>query len=195
MHAEGTEDDKSIRADVGIYIKNRLMLTVEVKHTHRTDPVSRGDVPFVEVDAEHVIRTVTTSLDTTDVIVLKCEATNKKKVCTEYCAYYNTLYEYYVEELYECSNPDRRSCSGAVPFKGKALCALCKFGTINGSHSHCYVCSMALKDENGGTNRAEALLSERWEKMKRWGLVYVPDNDGEDMWVKGLDGECIVRVN
>ena len=192
MHAEGTEDGKLIRADVCIYIKDRLMLTVEVRHTHRTDPASRGDVPFVEVDAEHVVRTITNSLDTKDTIVLNCEGTNMKKWCTASCDDYDSLYYDYVEELYEIPHDNR---SGSVPFKGKSLCALCRFGTIQGSYSHCYVCYMALKDKGKGTKKADSLLSERWKTMKRMGLVYVSRDDDAKMCVKGLDGGYILELN
>jgi hypothetical protein len=166
------------------------MLTVEVKHTHQTDPVSRGDVPFVEVNADHVVRKITNSLGNTETIVLKCEATNKTKLCTNFCAWYDDMYEHYYETLYE--EYRHRSYNGVLWFKGRRLCTLCKFGALSGSYNVCYVCSVALNDERKGTNKAEPLLNERWEKMKQTGLVHVADDGG---WVKGITGGKIVEVS
>jgi hypothetical protein len=185
----------AIRADVAVYVGSRLMLTVEVKHTHATDAASRDGVKFVEVDAKHAIDAIQSAKADDRVITLICSATNAKP-CEAFCEGYEDLFRNYCEELYEsCSWNEKRNHQprSPIPFQGKMLCGICHYDYVLSSYSTCYPCSMALKDERNNTNKALPLLEKRWRKLRQSGLVYVGDQDDE-WWVKGRDGATVSAI-
>ena len=79
---------KLIRSDVAVYVvspggERQKIVTLEVRKTHATDPASRaGDVPYFEVNAEHVIGALDGAGERSTV-TLKCE--NAATPC-ELCA-------------------------------------------------------------------------------------------------------------
>ena len=79
---------KLIRSDVAVYVVSpggelQKIVTLEVRKTHATDPASRaGDVPYFEVNAEHVIGALDGAGERSTV-TLKCE--NAATPC-ELCA-------------------------------------------------------------------------------------------------------------
>jgi hypothetical protein len=72
----------TIRSDVVVYAGDERLVAFEVKHTHGTEPTSRGGLPYLEVDAAHVVSQVEASASGAR-IVLKCE--NATTPCTRGC--------------------------------------------------------------------------------------------------------------
>lgn len=73
----------TIRSDVVVYEGDERLIAFEVKHTHGTEPTSRDGLPYLEVDAAHVLSQVEACASDAR-IVLKCEnATAPCTGCTE----------------------------------------------------------------------------------------------------------------
>lgn len=73
----------TIRSDVVVYEGDERLIAFEVKHTHGTEPTSREGLPYLEVDAAHVVSQVEACANGA-CVVLKCE--NATTPCTDGCA-------------------------------------------------------------------------------------------------------------
>jgi hypothetical protein len=80
--SERTSDGRMIRSDVVVYRNNERLVSFEVKHTHATGQDSRAMLPYLEVNAGHVVSQFETSASTATVR-LKCE--NATTPCTSGC--------------------------------------------------------------------------------------------------------------
>jgi hypothetical protein len=80
----------TIRSDVVVYEGDERLIAFEVKHMHGTAPTSREGLPYLEVDAAHVVSQVDACASGAR-IVLKCE--NATTPCTDGCKARRTLAE------------------------------------------------------------------------------------------------------
>jgi hypothetical protein len=81
--SERTSDDRMIRSDVVVYRNDERCVSFEVKHTHATGLGSRAGLPYLEVNAGHVVSQFENCASTATVR-LKCE--NATTPCTSGCA-------------------------------------------------------------------------------------------------------------
>jgi hypothetical protein len=72
----------TIRSDVVVYEGDERLIAFEVKHTHGTEPTSREGLPYLEVDAAHVVSQIEACASDAR-IVLKCESGTTP--CTRWC--------------------------------------------------------------------------------------------------------------
>ena len=80
--SERTSDDRMIRSDVVVYVNDERRVSFEVKHTHATGLGSRAGLPYIEVNAGHVVSQFE-SCASTATVRLKCE--NATTPCTSGC--------------------------------------------------------------------------------------------------------------
>lgn len=64
-----------IRSDVAVYEDGKIVMTLEVLNSHKTDPASRTGVPYLEIHADHAIATLDGLGNST--AVLLCENSNR----------------------------------------------------------------------------------------------------------------------
>ncbi len=77
------DDGGRIRSDVAVYEDGKKIMTLEVRKTHKTDPASRVGVPYLEINAGHVIAMLGGANGSTTTR-LNCE--NADEPCTCNCA-------------------------------------------------------------------------------------------------------------
>ena len=76
---------RRIRSDVAVYEKGVRVMTLEVKKAHATNPASRAGVPYLEVNAGHVL-TMLANASSADTSTVRLNCENVDSPCTRGCA-------------------------------------------------------------------------------------------------------------
>lgn len=79
------DDGGRIRSDVAVYDGDQKVMTLEVRKTHKTDPASRAGVPYLEINAGHVIAMLNASQVPTSTATIRLNCENVDEPCVNQC--------------------------------------------------------------------------------------------------------------